>query len=193
MRPVSKPGQWLFEFNDAGKGIVADGIVSVDQFFKQGVLSEKFPEAVVVMEKARLYKADGVFFEASRDGKPPVAQAFIYREGGAVRAEDFPKLHQRLWSWGGVPLVYRVTTGLVQLFRCAHRPDFEKGGQIVLQPFKILKAAGKISDDPWWNDVRLRSGTLWDEPKVCKRLLSARQSAQKHLGSSSLWNLRRDG
>ena len=178
---MSRTGQWLFEFNDAGKGIVADGIRSVDCFFEREVNSEKFPEVVVVMEKARQYKADGVFFEASREGKSPVAQAFIYREHGAARDEDFPKLHQRLWSWGGVPLVYRVTTGLVQLFRCAHRPDFEKDGKLILKPFKTLKVAGEISDSPWWNDVRLRSGTLWDDPETCKKLLSARQAAQKTL------------
>jgi len=40
---------------------------------------------------------------------------------------------------GGVPLLYRKSPGLVQLFRCAHRPDFEKDGQIVLRPFSTLE------------------------------------------------------
>jgi hypothetical protein len=174
---MKNPGQWLFDFGNADAGIIADGIVTVETFSK----AKQLPEVVAVMEKAKHYKADGVFFEAPREGKPPVAQAFIYRENGAAQGEDFEKLHQRLWSWGGVPLVYRVTRGLVQLFRCAHRPDFEKNGKIILQPFKILKAAGKISSDPWWDAVRLRSGTLWDEPEVCKQLLSSKQAAQKTL------------
>ncbi len=177
MTRMNNPGQWLFDFGNADAGIVADGIVTVENFSN----ARQLPEVVVVMEKAKHYKADGVFFEASREGKPPVAQAFIYRENGAAQGEDFEKLHQRLWSWGGVPLVYRVTPGLVQLFRCAHRPDFEKDGKIILKPFKILKAAGKISSDPWWDAVRLRSGTLWDEPEVCKQLLSSKQAAQKTL------------
>ena len=174
---MNNPGQWLFDFGNADAGIIADGIVTVETFSN----AKQLPEVVAVMEKAKHYMADGVFFEAPRDGKPPVAQAFIYRENGAAQGEDFAKLHQRLWSWGGVPLVYRVTTGLVQLFRCAHRPDFEKDGKIILQPFKILRAAGKISSDPWWDAVRLRSGTLWDEPEVCKKLLSSKQAAQKTL------------
>ena len=177
MTRMNNPGQWLFDFGSAKAGIVADGIVTVENFSTAG----KLPEVVAVMEKAKHYKADGVFFEVSREGKPPIAQAFIYRENGAAQGEDFEKLHQRLWSWGGVPLVYRVTPGLVQLFRCAHRPDFEKDGKIILKPFKILKAAGKISSDPWWDAVRLRSGTLWDEPEVCKQLLSSKQAAQKTL------------
>jgi hypothetical protein len=174
---MNNPGKWLFDFGNADAGIVAEGIVPVEKFRSK----VKLPEMYAVMEKAEHYKADGVFFEASREGKPPVAQAFIYRENGAACDLDFGILHKQLWSWGGVPLVYRVNPGLVQLFRCAHRPDFEKDGQIIVKPFKILEAAGKISNDPWWKAEQLRSGTLWDEPEVCKKLLSSKQAAQKTL------------
>ncbi len=133
------------------------------------------------MEKARQYGADAVFFQAPRDGIPPVAQAFVYRSDGPVLDLHFAKLHQQLWSWGGVPLAYRVTNGLVQLFRCAHRPDFECNGEIVCNPFKTLEIASLIAADPWWNAERLRTGTLWDDPEVCKELLSGRQAAQKTL------------
>jgi hypothetical protein len=117
-----------------------DGLVAVDGYNNAG----RLPEEVATMEKAAHYGADAVFFEASRDGKPPVAQAFIYRSDGPAKDPDFAKRHQQLWSWGGVPLVYRVTNGLVQLFRCAHRPDFEKDGEIVFKPFKTLKDAARI-------------------------------------------------
>ena len=80
-----------------------------------------------------------------------------------------------------MPLVYRFTRGLVQLFRCAHRPDFESGGEIVCMPFNTLELTSKIVPDPWWDADRLRTGTLWDDPTVCKQLLSSKQSAQKTL------------
>jgi molybdopterin converting factor small subunit len=174
---MSNPGQWLTNFGGAGSGALVDGLVSVQGYAKAG----RLPEEVAVMEKAAHYRADAVFFEAPRDGKPPVAQAFIYRSDGPAKDPDFAKLHQQLWSWGGVPLVYRVTNGLVQLFRCAHRPDFEKDGEVVFKPFKTLKLAAQIADDPWWDADRLRSGTLWDDPDVCKKLLSSKQAAQKTL------------
>ncbi|MBL7134712.1 MAG: N-6 DNA methylase, partial [Phycisphaerae bacterium] len=34
---------------------------------------------------------------------------------------------------------------------------------------------------PWWYHEQLRTGTLWDDPEVCKDLLSGRQAAQKAL------------
>jgi hypothetical protein len=168
---------WLFEFDRSSSGAVKEGIVSVKGYDRKG----KPPEEVAIMEKALFYNAQAVFFEVPHDGKPPVAQAFIYRSEGPPQDPDFGHLHQRLWSWGGVPLVYRVTSGLVQLFRCAHRPDFEKGGEIICKPFKTLKLSAEVANDPWWDADRLRNGTLWDDPQVCKKLLSSNLAAQKTL------------
>ncbi|MBN1509740.1 MAG: N-6 DNA methylase [Sedimentisphaerales bacterium] len=170
---MSDRGQWLLNLGVAP----VDGLVSVDGYRKSG----RPPEEVAMMEKAEDYGATAVFFEAGRDGRPPVAQAFIYVSDGPVRDQGFADLHRRLWSWGGVPLVYRVTSGLVQLFRCAHKAEFESRGEIVFKPFKTLKLATKIADDPWWDADRLRNGTLWDDPAVCKSLLSGAQAAQKTL------------
>lgn len=168
---------WLFDFDRSSSGAVKEGIVSVEGYDRKG----KPPEEVAIMEKALFYKAQAVFFEAPHDGKPPIAQAFIYRSEGPTQDSDFAHLHQRLWSWGGVPLVYRVTSGMVQLFRCAHRPDFEKDGQIICKPFKTLKLSAEVANDPWWDADRLRNGTLWDDPQVCKKLLSSNLAAQKTL------------
>ena len=167
---------WLFEF-DRHPGVINQGVLSVEGYLRNG----RPPEEVAIMEKAAFYKAQAVFFETPHEGKPPIAQAFIYRSGGPSQDHDFAHLHQRLWSWGGVPLVYRVTPGLVQLFRCAHRPDFEKDGEIVCKPYKTLKLAAEVANDPWWDADRLRNGTLWDDPQVCKKLLSSNLAAQKTL------------
>lgn len=174
---MSNPGNWLTDFSVADSCAVVDGLVPVQGYTKNGRPAEE----VAIMEKAEHYQADAVFFEASRDGKASVAQAFLYRSDGPARDPGFAELHQRLWSWGGVPLVYRVTSGLVQLFRCAHRPDFERGGKIVFRPFKTLELASKIAEEPWWDNERLRTGTLWDDPAICKQLLSSNQSSQKTL------------
>lgn len=174
---MNTPEDWLHLLDRAGRPTGLGGIVSVQGYDEKG----RPPEEVVVMEKAKAYHAQAVFFEAPHDGKPALAQAFIYRSDGSPKSEEFAKLHQKLWSWGGVPLVYRVSSGLVQLFRCAHRPDFEKNGQVVCQPFKTLKLTAKIANDPWWDADRLLNGTLWDDTEVCKKLLSSKQSAQKTL------------
>jgi hypothetical protein len=51
------------------------------------------------MEKAETYGAHSVFFDASRNGRPPVAQAFVFVSDGSADNTKFAELHKRLWSW----------------------------------------------------------------------------------------------
>jgi len=171
-------GRWLVDL-DTAAGTTVDGLVLVDGYAREG----RPPEEVAMMEKAAAYGAHSVFFEAGRYGRQPVAQAFVFITDGPADDANFAELHKRLWSWGGVPLIYRKTPGLVQLFRCAHKPDFvSPTGEIVCNPIKTLTMAAAIeSSEAWWDATRLRNGTLWDDPEVCTAMLSASKSAHKGL------------
>jgi hypothetical protein len=174
---MSDLGRWLIDLEKASMGAV-DGLVPVAGYERDG----RPPEEVAMMEKAEAYAAHSVFFEAGRNGRAPAAQAFIFVSGGPADDKKFPELHKRLWSWGGVPLVYRKTHGLVQLFRCTHEPDFiSEKGDLIYNPIKTLRVATDIANDPWWDASRLRNGTLWDDRAVCKAMLSARRAAHKSL------------
>lgn len=171
---MSDRAKWLVDLDASATGATVDGLVPVSGYQSAG----RPPEEVAMMEKARDYKAHAVFFEAGRNGRHPIAQAFVFVSDGPADDPQFGKLHQRLWSWGGVPLIYRKTPGVVQLFRCAHKPDFISAtGETVCRPFKMFKTAVAINDDPWWDALRLRNGTLWDDPAVCKLMLSARANS----------------
>jgi hypothetical protein len=177
---MSDRTQWLKNLGRDGNVTPVEGLVGVAGYSKEG----RPPEEVAIMEKAAYYGAQAVFFEASRNGSKNVAQAFVYvAEDQPANSPDFAELHQRLWSWGGVPLVYRKTAGVIQLFRCGHKPDFaDKKSEVpVCKPFSTLKLAADIYEDPWWDAGQLLNGTLWDKPEVCKQLLSSQNSAQKSL------------
>ncbi|WP_320196564.1 HsdM family class I SAM-dependent methyltransferase (plasmid) [Agrobacterium rosae] len=155
-----------------------DGLVLVQGYRPYG----RPPEEALMIEKARSYGAHSVFFEAGRNGRAPIAQAFVFISKDEADDAVFAELHKRLWSWGGVPLVYRKLRGMVQLFRCAHKADFiTASGDLVCKPIKTLKIATKVSADPWWDETRLRNGTLWDDPEVCRLMLSASKSAHRRL------------
>jgi hypothetical protein len=169
--------QWLLDLGTL-TGPAVDGLVPVAAFDR----SKFGPDEVAVLEKAAAFGADAVFFEASRNNRPPIAQAFIFISDNQSDDDAFAEIHRRLWSWGGVPLVYRKAKGLVQLFRCAHKPDFVSAkGETICKPFKTLRTATEISSDPWWDSTQLRNGTLWDDPDVCRQMMSANKSAHKQL------------
>ena len=168
---------WLTKLGSTGSGPVTNGLVLVKGYCK----NRRPPDEVAIMERAEDYGATAVFFEAGRDGRPALAQALVFVSNGPAHDQGFAQQHQKLWSWGGVPLVYRVTPGLVQLFRCAHKADFEAKGELVFKPYKELKLATQIATDPWWDAEQIRNGTLWDDPEVCKAFMSANRAASKTL------------
>ncbi|MFM2100557.1 MAG: hypothetical protein RLZZ366_2096 [Pseudomonadota bacterium] len=178
-----RPIAWLEQLKPDFDGAGVDGLVPV-QGFRVLDLS---PEQHVMMEKAESYEAHSVFFEAGRNGRPAVAQAFVYVSDQPGECEEFAKLHKRLWSWGGVPLLYRKTPGKVGLFRCASKPDFDQKSETPkYEAYDTLEITADISEaiqsaKPWWDVGRLRNGTLWDDPAICKQLLSDTASAHRHL------------
>lgn len=169
---------WLDYDVEASEPFSVDGLVSVKSYDPES----SPPEEVLILEKAYEYGAEAVMFEAARNGKARTPLAFIFRADGSRSDDEFAELHRKLWSWGGVPLLYRKLPGVVQLFRCAHRPDFiSKSGKLICKPVRTLLLTAAISADPWWDKDQLRNGTIWDDLDACKTLLSLNQSAHKGL------------
>lgn len=170
---------WLFSIRDDHSAEHVEGVVPVANYDRRG----RPPEEVSMIEKARSYGASAVFFEAARHGREPVAQAFIFDADDEPDDTRFAELHKRLWSWGGVPLVYRALPGCIQLFRCAHAPDFVgENGIPVCRPVRTLVLGAKIAEDEvWWDAGRIQNGTIWDDPDACKLMLSAQEAAHRTL------------
>ncbi|MBT9371382.1 N-6 DNA methylase [Rhizobium sp. CSW-27] len=169
---------WIGSLGEPNAEIV-DGLVRVEDYSSDG----RPPEEVAIMEKAASYGAYAVFFEADPKRGAGAPQAFVFVSDGPANDPSFAELHKRLWSWGGVPLLYRRLPGTVQLFRCAHKPDFiTSSGELICNPVKTLTLASRISaHEAWWDAERLRNSTLWDDPAACKLLLSSSKSAHRRL------------
>jgi len=171
--------EWLFSSCHSDCMVTVDGLVTVDDYSPFG----RPPEEVAMMEKARHFGARAVFFEAAHHGKAPVAQAFIFDADDEPDNIRFAELHKRLWSWGGVPLIYRASPSRIQLFRCAHKPDFiGPNNTPVCSPVRTLILGAKIAEqDIWWDAERIRNGTIWDDPNACNLMLSAQKAAHRTL------------
>lgn len=175
---MSDRQSWWDNLDDEDNAASVEGLVLVKRYCKDG----RPPEEVVMIEKAAEYGAQAVFFEAGRNGSHSIAQAFIFVSVGPETNKEFAEIHKKLWSWGGVPLVYRKLPGQLQLFRCAHGPDFMTSkGELVCKPVSTLLLASNIASDPWWSAEQMHNGTLWDDTEACKMLLSSRKSAHKKL------------
>jgi hypothetical protein len=71
---MSDRSKWLVDLDGSTTGLTVDGLVPVKGYQRAG----RPPEEVAMMEKAGSYGAHSVFFEAGRNSRPPIAQAFIF-------------------------------------------------------------------------------------------------------------------
>lgn len=178
---MTQRGTWLHGLARDGVGAASEGLVAVGDVARYPA----DPVQVLVLEKAALYGADYVFFRAATATQGVAAAALVYIDDGRSDLE-FAELHRRLWSWGGVPLVYRKTRGRVDLLRCAHGPDFVGAeGRLRYHAFSTLDLLVEVDRQldvaPWWDSSLLLGGALWDDPAVCEVLLSADKAAQRAL------------
>lgn len=170
--------RWLFAIG-YGDFPVTEGLIAVDGFDPLG----QMPDVVAIIERAQSYGARAVLFEAQRHGRAPVAQAFIFNQQDHSDDAEFAELHKRLWSWGGVPLLYRAGHGFIQLFRCVHQPDFVGDDATpIINPIRTLKIGADIAaQEIWWDLDRIHNGAIWDDPAACDLMLSATKSAHRKL------------
>ena len=181
---VAPQPDWLIDLDVDESRSPVDGLVRVAGYSP----ADRPPEEVQAIERAAMYNAHSVFFSAAQDGRPLVPQAFIYVSNGRQGDSQFAELHKRLWSWGGVPLIYRKVAGEIQLFRCAHHPDFlSADGTPVCKPFRTLHIGARIAAlEAWWDADQLRNSTLWDDPRTCRLMLSSTKSAHRNLVNTIL-------
>ncbi len=180
----------FWQTGQATPDLVKSGLVSTEDHAQLAKLSA---DARVIVEKAgKQFGATHVFLR-SRPGRPMVPEALVFDDAGTGSSrsnEQFAELHRRLWSWGAVPLVYRRLPGRVDMFRCAHKADFDtRKEQPKYAPHGSLELIGMAADitseleaKPWWDLHRLANGTLWDDREVAKQFLSDDSAHKTILG-----------
>lgn len=171
--------------------LVESGLVAVGDLAQ---VSKLPADARVIVEKAaNHFGATHIFFR-SRPGRPTVPEALVFDDASKDSSrsnEQFAELHRRLWSWGAVPLVYRRLSGRVDVFRCAHKPDFDtSNAHPKYAPHDGIQLIGTAADitaqlekKPWWDMRRLANGTLWDDRTIAKQFLSDASAHKTILGN----------
>lgn len=160
--------------------LVASGLIAVGDSAQVSKLPADI--RVIVEKAADDFGATHIFFR-SRPGRPSIPEALVFDDTGKDNTrsnEQFAALHRRLWSWGAVPLVYRRLSGRVDVFRCAHKPDFDTNKALPqYAPHDWIDLLGAATDitaqlekKPWWDVRRLANGTLWDDRSIAKQFLS---------------------
>jgi len=122
----------------------------------------------IALEKAKKYQVDAVYFRRFDNGRPPIAQIYIYDLTTRQREEDeIAELHRKLWNSGEVKLFFIFTRTEVKIFNCLKKPELDpETGKVVSSPMEIISLAAEVEKKldklKEFSARRFDNGSFWE-------------------------------
>jgi hypothetical protein len=78
---------------------------------------KKSPYIIIALNKAREFEADAVYLRFFDDGRPPLAQIYIYDNIFNNRDQEcYNKIHRNIWSGSEIPIYMIVDKTEIKVF-----------------------------------------------------------------------------
>jgi hypothetical protein len=147
---------------------------------------------LIILDKAKIFRADAVYLRRFSDGRLPYAQIYIYdftNKEDDIR--DNANIHRNLWSASVVPLFYIITKTEIKIFDCTKPVIVSKGSIVQTHPLDILSIVYESKNEFDKYSFKLfDNGSFWDYEENKNRYLS-KNSVYSFL-ISGLKNIKKD-
>lgn len=137
---------------------------------------------LIILDKAKIFKADAVYLRRFPDGRLPFAQIYIYdfSEKKDDNTDDYAKIHRNLWSASIVPLFYIITKTKIKIFDCTKPVEISKGNIVTTNPIDILSIINESKKEYDKYSLKLfDNGSFWD----------IEENKRKYLSKNSVYSL----
>ena len=129
------------------------------------------PYQIIELEKASYFKADAVFFRYFEDGRPPIAQIYIYDNSNGNLSVEYAQIHKELWSNCHIPTYIIIEKTKVKFFDCRKPVSIDSKGNIYTRETDLidLEDIAKYADViKKYNAEKFINGSFW-ESKVTEK------------------------
>ena len=159
-------------------------IYLVDKLSKY-IEQEESPYIIIALDKAIEFDADAVYFRFFDDGRPPIAQIYIYDNIQKNRTSDeYNKIHKAIWSGCEIPIYMIINKTEIKLFD--GRKNFNiHNNEIESQYVDMINLNFDIQNDilKKYNAQLFNNGTFWETDIANKHFLNDTGAAERLLKS----------
>lgn len=137
---------------------------------------------LIILDKAKIFKADAVYLRKFSDGRLPYAQIYIYDfTNKNDNHYEYAEIHRNLWSASFVPLFYVITKTEIKIFDCTEPVKIKGSSPIKTSPFEVLSLVNesKIKFDKYSFKL-FDNGSFWDS-ETNKNRYSSKNSVYSKL------------
>ncbi|MDR1882662.1 MAG: N-6 DNA methylase [Prevotella sp.] len=137
------------------------------------------PYIIIALDKAKLYKADAVYFRFFDDGRPPLPQIYLYDNILNQRTEEeYVKIHRAVWSGCEIPVYMLVEKTQIKVFD-SRKPVNIVDDSIKSEPIDIIDLNVQNDILKKYRARLFDNGAFWETDNANKHFLNKTVAAER--------------
>ncbi|MDR3267091.1 MAG: hypothetical protein LBT24_05935, partial [Tannerella sp.] len=151
----------------------------VEQLEKHITAGDISPYIIIALDKAKLYKADAVYFRFFDDGRPPLPQIYLYDNILNKRTkEDYAEIHRAIWSGCEIPVYMVIDKNEIKVFD-SRKPVDIVGDGIKSEPIDTIDLKQQNEALKKYRAQLFDNGAFWETDSANKHFLNKTVAAER--------------
>ncbi|MDR0606194.1 MAG: N-6 DNA methylase [Bacteroidales bacterium] len=137
------------------------------------------PHIIIALDKARSFDADAVYFRFFDDGRPPMAQIYIYDGISNKRAdEDYVKIHREVWSGCEIPIYMIINQTEIKVFD-SRKPVDIVDNKMEVHPLDVIDLIAHSDVLKKYRAQLFSNGAFWETDTAHNHFLNTTVAAER--------------
>jgi hypothetical protein len=147
------------------------------------IAKNESPYIIIALDKAKEFDVDAVYFRFFDDGRPPLAQIYIYDNVLNKRTEeDYISIHRAVWSGCEIPIYMIVDKTEIKVFDSRKPVDIVKN-KIKANPMDIIDLNTQNDILQKYRAQLFNNGAFWETEIANKHFLNNTGAAERLIKS----------
>jgi hypothetical protein len=141
------------------------------------------PYIIIALDKAKLYKADAVYFRFFDDGRPPLPQIYLYDNILNQRTEEeYAKIHRAVWSGCEIPVYMVIDKTQIKVFDSRKPVDIVEDA-IESKPIDVIDLNVQNDILKKYRAELFDNGAFWETEDANEHFLNKTVAAERLIQS----------
>ncbi|MDR1895414.1 MAG: N-6 DNA methylase [Prevotellaceae bacterium] len=151
-------------------------VSNLEEYIAQGNVS---PYVIIALDKAKTFDADAVYFRFFDDGRPPLAQIYLYDGILNKRTdEDYIKIHRDVWSGCEIPIYMIIDQTEIKVFD-SRKPVDIIDNKAEVTPLDTIDLIGQNEILKKYRAQLFNNGAFWETDIANKHFLNTTAAAER--------------
>jgi len=145
------------------------------------IAKNESPYIIIALDKAKEFGVDAVYFRCFDDGRPPLAQIYVYDNIMNVRTkDDYNKIHCAVWSGCEIPVYMIIDKTEIKVFDSRKPVDIAKD-QIEIKPIDTIDLSLATQNEIFkkYRAQLFNNGAFWETDAANSHFLNNTSAAER--------------